>query len=148
MCIRDRYETYAFDDIEEIWSTTGTVSYSKSTGKKQNAMGRALVGGALAGSAGAVVGAVTAKEKSESNTVTQQKNYLYIKLKQYPGKTLRCEVQSPRNADRAIDILTGSAPQPSAPDPTEELRKYKALLDEGVITPEDYEDKKKQLLGL
>lgn len=28
------------------------------------------------------------------------------------------------------------------------LRKYKSLLDDGVITPEDYDTKKKQLLGL
>ncbi|MHC8516210.1 PH domain-containing protein [Sporosarcina sp. ITBMC105] len=33
-------------------------------------------------------------------------------------------------------------------DNTDELRKYKSLLDEGVITEEDFESKKKQLLGI
>lgn len=33
-------------------------------------------------------------------------------------------------------------------EPTEELRKYKKLLDEGIITQEEFEQKKKQILGL
>ena len=36
--------------------------------------------------------------------------------------------------------------QPSA-DPISELRKYKAMLDEGLITQEDYDNKKRQLLS-
>ena len=46
---------------------------------------------------------------------------------------------------------TQSTPQ-TAPvqteDPTVALPKYKALLDAGVITAEEFEAKKKQLLGL
>lgn len=38
--------------------------------------------------------------------------------------------------------------QPVSADVTEELRKYKELLDEGIITQEEFEQKKKQLLGL
>ena len=37
--------------------------------------------------------------------------------------------------------------QPQA-DPVDELEKYKGLLDKGVITQEDFDAKKKQLLGL
>ena len=33
-------------------------------------------------------------------------------------------------------------------DSTEELRKYKKLLDDGIISQEEFEQKKKQLLGL
>ena len=33
-------------------------------------------------------------------------------------------------------------------DPTAELRKYKQLLDDGIITQEDFNAKKKQILGL
>jgi Bacterial PH domain/Short C-terminal domain len=40
-------------------------------------------------------------------------------------------------------------PQPAAPaDPHEELRKLAALRDEGIITTDDFEAKKRQLLGL
>jgi len=42
-----------------------------------------------------------------------------------------------------------AAPAPAAGgDYTEELEKLAKLKDEGVITPEDFEAKKKQLLGL
>ena len=41
-----------------------------------------------------------------------------------------------------------SAQAQSKPNVAEELRSYKALLDEGVITKEEFEAKKKQLLGL
>ena len=47
------------------------------------------------------------------------------------------------------------AAAPAAPSPVQaanntaaQLQKYKELLDAGVISPEDYEAKKKQLLGL
>lgn len=41
-----------------------------------------------------------------------------------------------------------SKTEASAPaDPAEELRKYKKLLDDGIITQEDFDQKKKMLLG-
>ncbi|MDD3141253.1 MAG: SHOCT domain-containing protein [Lachnospiraceae bacterium] len=30
----------------------------------------------------------------------------------------------------------------------DEIRKFKSLLDEGIITPEEFDQKKKELLGL
>jgi hypothetical protein len=36
----------------------------------------------------------------------------------------------------------------ASPDPAAELRKYKALLDDGVITQDDFDKKKAALLGL
>ena len=47
-----------------------------------------------------------------------------------------------------------TAPQPvqqvveQKPSPADEIRKYKGLLDDGIITQEEFEAKKKQLLGL
>ena len=38
--------------------------------------------------------------------------------------------------------------QPTASDTADELRKLKSLLDDGIITPEEFDAKKKQLLGL
>ena len=45
---------------------------------------------------------------------------------------------------------TQQAPAPTAAvaDPTDELKKYADLKDQGVITQEDYDAKKKQILGL
>lgn len=47
------------------------------------------------------------------------------------------------------DPIPEAQPEPVDDDQTiQALRKYKTLLDEGVITQEDFEAKKKQLLGL
>jgi len=46
---------------------------------------------------------------------------------------------------------SGTAQAPAAPaqaDPAAEIRKYMALMEDGVITPAEFEAKKKQLLGL
>jgi hypothetical protein len=40
------------------------------------------------------------------------------------------------------------AAQPAAPDYTTELERLAGLRDQGVISPEDFEAKKKQLLGI
>lgn len=52
---------------------------------------------------------------------------------------------------RQSDKKPAAQPQPAAAAPgstTEELKKYKELLDTGVITQEEFDAKKKQLLGL
>ena len=41
-----------------------------------------------------------------------------------------------------------STPKPEAVDVKAELKKYKEILDDGLITQEDYDAKKKELLGL
>ena len=48
-------------------------------------------------------------------------------------------------AQQQRDLAAAAAPQASSAD---ELIKYKALLDSGVITPEEFNAKKRQLLGL
>ena len=44
-------------------------------------------------------------------------------------------------------ISNSSIPQPVSSD-ADEIKKYKELLDQGAITEEEYEAKKKQILGL
>ena len=48
------------------------------------------------------------------------------------------------------NVTTSSAnvSQETKVDPYEEIRKFKALLDDGIITQEDFDKKKKELLGL
>ncbi len=66
------------------------------------------------------------------------------------------QIIDPQVQEQVIDLhaatqSTQSAPQAApvqAEDPTVALPKYKALLDAGVITAEEFEAKKKQLLGL
>ena len=63
------------------------------------------------------------------------------------------QIIDPQAQEKVIDpnAPTQSAPQVApaqTEDPTVALPKYKALLDAGVITAEEFEAKKKQLLGL
>ena len=46
-----------------------------------------------------------------------------------------------------VSVRTGAPVSSPATDPLTELRKYKSMLDEGLITQEDYDSKKKQLLS-
>ncbi len=58
----------------------------------------------------------------------------------------------PQAQEKVIDPAAVQNTPQAAPvqteDPTVALPKYKALLDAGVITTEEFEAKKKQLLGL
>lgn len=149
-------DIFSFDDIEHIEGDSFPVAVGGETTITNNGLSRAVVGGVLAGSTGAILGAATAKQTVHSapqTTVTC--NRIYMKLKPYPGKTWVFPMPSREDMQTVMDILSGKqqalpAQQeaPTTSDPVEELRKYKALADEGVITAEDYEAKKKQLLGL
>ena len=47
-----------------------------------------------------------------------------------------------------VATIHASTTPASATSPIEEIKKYKELLDIGIITPEEFDTKKKQLLGL
>lgn len=47
-----------------------------------------------------------------------------------------------------VPPIAAPAPQSAAQDPVEELKRYKDLLDDGIITQEEYDAKKKQILNL
>lgn len=51
-------------------------------------------------------------------------------------------IEDPIEESTTLDVSTSA---PSIPD---EIRKYKELLDDGIITQEEFNTKKKQLLGL
>ena len=50
--------------------------------------------------------------------------------------------------DRQDKRAAAKASAPQSASEADELKKYKALLEEGVITQEEFDTKKKQLLGL
>jgi hypothetical protein len=55
-------------------------------------------------------------------------------------------VGAPAAAAPAGVSAAPSAPAPAAPDPEERLRKLKDLRDKGLITPEEYENKRQEIL--
>ena len=132
-------------------------------------VGRAIAGGILFGGVGAVVGSVTGKrtEKCQELKVKMTvKDYkdpvFYIDLISFPAEvkkdsseyaTLMKQAQAVVSKLQLIaESESNNAPSSngtqSKTDVTEELRKFKGLLDNGIITQEEFDAKKKELLGL
>lgn len=131
-------------------------------------LGHAIAGGIAFGGVGAIVGGVVghkAKEYCEAlkvaislndvitpvvnidfidkKTLLTDKRYITV-LDQ--ARKLISELQvSVNKVHDNDDIAVSSSPSVSAAD---EIKKFKELLDIGAITEEEYEEKKKQLLGL
>lgn len=141
-------------------------------------IGRALVGGALFGGVGAIVGGVTGKKKQTSNCTslyikisTSDINISLVKIDLLAGLSIPKNGLPPNNmlyknaikeAESIIAMLDTLSSSVQKEDKSEEssstevketsaadeIRKYKGLLDDGIITQEEFDAKKKQLLGL
>lgn len=146
-------DIYSYDDVEKIWVKSESISTTTSTQTKNNGVGRAIVGGVLAGSTGAIVGAVTANPQVSQQTRTEEIYRVYMVLKPYPGRTWQFVLDSAQDVNTLLELFGKQQPAPAEPlapvaDPATEIRKFKALLDDGIITQEEFDAKKKQLLGL
>lgn len=157
---RDKSKVYSYSDIVgfELLEDGESVS--------QGGLGRALVGGALFGGAGAVVGSVTGKKKSKSicnslkvkitindinnptlyisflSTATKKDSFVYKSSYQMAHECLStfqiiCDNQEALQSSNNISVAGSTA---------DEIRKYKQLFDEGILTQEEFDAKKKALL--
>lgn len=118
--------------------------------KNKGGLARAAVGGALLGGAGAVVGASTA---TQVTTTTGGNNVCTIEFESYRGKHSLDVFDPPFGLEGFLDQCLFEQDDDTdisddQSDPTDEIRKYKGLLDDGIITQEDFDAKKKQLLGI
>lgn len=129
-------------------------------------LGRAAVGALTFGAAGAIVGGITGKKKTKGTCTSME---IKITVKDYPRpafyvKLINSETKQnsfvyKQSAKMAQDILSAlqlivdiqeaSNKVPPAPSSSaDEIRKFKELLDDGIITEEEFNSKKKELLGL
>lgn len=130
-------------------------------------IGRSLVGGALFGGAGAVVGAITANKKKEycdSLRVEITTNDKSIPSFHIPYISKRTKVKSGEYenayiiASQLITTLQSVCDNKKETDNiiqresensiVEKMKKYKELLDLGIITEEEFNKKKQETLGL
>lgn len=141
------YFVYSFDEIVgyEFQEAGGKVIT-----KNKGGIGRAVVGGALFGGVGAIVGAATSStETKKAGAINLLKVYIETPVVR---KTLtltspptgftafldRCIHDQPRSSGETLPTLSAA----------DEIKKFKALLDDGILTQEEFDTKKKQLLGL
>ena len=137
---------YAYDEIDsyEI-ETVG----QKTVTKKKGGITRAIVGGTVAGPIGALVGSETAKEESTVKGGTQ---ILKVNFNTYSCFNQRVCTNPPSGfvnfLQDCINNKQHEEQQETGNDSFDKIVKYKELLDNGIITIEEFEIKKKELLNL
>ncbi|WP_373880062.1 SHOCT domain-containing protein [Levilactobacillus brevis] len=138
--------------------------------KKHHGLTRAATGGLLFGGAGAIVGAVTGGKQFDQVTrvsiTVRLSDGEAIEYNLLPtGKTKSTSFEAKTANGRLEDmsalldriIEANHTPTPVAPQiitekapvsPADEIRKYKSLLDDSIITQEEFDAKKRSLLSL
>ena len=129
-------------------------------------LGRAVAGGLLFGGVGAVVGGVTGGKKAKGittnlfiNVIVKDNSATNINLTLInkplkKGSLLeRAAQNNARDIIAKLTLITKSindekTDKPSTTSGVDEIMKYKELLDKGILTQEEFDAKKKQLLGL
>lgn len=150
------YHLYKFCDI----SSVQPIQQGESKTKKHG-ITRAVVGGALAGGVGAIVGAATGGKQYDYITklgfnVTFKDNkqiYLDVMSGKFDtkGPFIKAFYKQFNAIHGWLDAAVkqnNSQSMSSNIDPADEIAKFKKLLDDGTITKEEFDAKKKQLLGL
>ena len=128
--------------------------------KKHHGITRAIVGGVLAGPVGAVVGAGTGGKEFDTIkrlgfilhlTDNRSQNYMLMISESKSDSFLTKSATEDYNsiAAKLDQIISINTQEPtSAGSNADELRKFKGLLDDGIITQEEFDMKKKDLLGI
>lgn len=154
---------YSYDDILdfELLEDGGTII--------KGGLGSAVAGGLLFGGVGAIVGGVTGKKKGKSTcsslkikiTLKDMTNPTeYIELIKSETKKSGIVYKSEiKNAQEILSLLqimcqsntntqSSNAEVVSQNSVADEILKFKNLLDNGIITEEEFNAKKQQLLGI
>lgn len=139
---------YSFDEVAGYESDAPddlTVTETK------GGIGRAVIGAAVAGPVGAIVGAATAK--TETRKGSRSKENVSIRFTLPLGETSLPTTVYPGGMTAFLKRFKVSQEKPQVAAPAassvaDELLKFKQLLDMGAITEAEYNAKKAQLLGL
>ena len=129
--------------------------------------GSAVVGGVLLGPAGMIAGGILGKKHKDvvnslyitmslNNTLLSFKRIDFIKTEVKKGSmTYKLNKKAPESLISILDRICSSAgSEVSSMQPqtnisaADEIKKFKELLDAGIITEDEFNAKKKQLLGI
>lgn len=167
---------------EEDWTKTQFIKYNQIVDFEllenggslaKGGVGRAVVGGMLFGSTGAIVGSTTRKQKKLCESLCikltlkdfEEPSY-YINFIEKPVDVgsgyYKDVVKKAQDMMSKLQLIASSISAPvkedtgknmdgnaeANADPIAEIRGYKALYDEGILTEEEFQQKKKQILGI
>lgn len=144
--------------INNVISSTDTVSSGKS--KKTGRVIGAAIGTIIAPGLGTVIGAAhgTGNKKNDSNSKSttythhifkEEVSDIELTVRYNDGKEEFLEFQCyEEQAIILLSLMDEEVQHNKISDPYEEIKKLKELVDIGIITQEEFDTKKKQLLGL
>lgn len=156
--------------VKEVYNYSDIVNFElleDGNSVASGGLGRALVGGILFGGAGAIVGGVTGRKKTKgvcsslrlkvtidnmANPVVYI-NFIETKMKK-DGFSYKTIAESAQECLSSFQLICDrqkkgkSIEQHKSNSSADEILKYKNLLDAGAITEDEYNSKKKELLGL
>lgn len=126
---------------------------------KHHGLTRAAVGGAVFGVGGAIVGAATGhKNFAAVSKMSVDLNFKngFTKSISFISTTTKTDSLTFKMADKSFSeycsflerIINSKNNNDIHSNSFDDIRKLKQLLDEGIITQEDFDDKKKQILGI
>lgn len=138
---------YSFDEVAGYESD---VLDDLTVTETKGGIGRAVIGAAVAGPVGAIVGAATAKTETRKG---RSKENVSIRFVLPLGESSLPTTVYPGGMTAFLKGCKASqeklqAAAPAASSDADELLKFKQLLDMGAITEAEYNAKKVQLLGL
>lgn len=148
---------YSFEDF-----TGYTPIINNEQQQIQHGITRAIAGGLLAGGVGAIVGASTGGKNIQTvNNLAIVINIKNIEPRRITYVNVPVDINNPayqkaynlfKQACLILDHVThdknDNLNTQQIVDPADEIRKFKKLADDGIITQAEFEAKKKQLLGL
>lgn len=150
-------QVFNFTDIIEVSVALGEKTIkSTAVTRKDKGIRKAVAGGIIAGAPGAIIGGMMAKEKTTTRIIEAQSYYVNILTN--GAKEPISLIANNENAANELndgflsilpdDVIQKANKPDSKTSSANELREFKNLLDDGIITQEDFDAKKKQLLGL
>lgn len=142
-----------YNNIKEVHieETVEEKTNSKNKGKRKGVLTRAVVGTVLMPGIGTVVGGLTAKKENNTTTTTTKNVKRTIVLVQ--DTPFQSSIRIPYDDSLFSKLGTILSSQPKndgsqSDNDLNDLKQLKSLLDDGVITQEDFDAKKKQILGI
>ena len=150
---------YNYSDVNDFELVEDGEKY-----KSKGGILRSVVGGVTFGAVGAIVGASTAQrtttinsmyitiytkkgdlEKIDLITTTTKKDSALYRLSKLNAENIMAMLSAMKG--NTFESEPENDSRPGTISSADEIRKYKQLLDDGIISAEEFEEKKKQLLN-
>ncbi len=171
ICNENKYsKIYTGKDVLEYQIKIDNEVVISSNTRSKKGVGKVIVGGTLFGAAGAIAGAVAANKNSNtSHSQKEVQHYTFVLrvndilnpayVLELPSLLAAEEIaatfeiicQDSIQGEETCELLEEQRPEATVekfnPDKFEEIKKYKELLDLGIISQEEFEIEKKRILG-